>query len=86
MQDYKEDEDDEDGTTKEEEITDAIDVAAGANHTLILRKDGTVWATGYNNKGQFPLILLLDENGVVLKKWEEYPEETVQEFIEKLKS
>ena len=42
----------EDGTTKEEEITDAIDVAAGANHTLILRKDGTVWATGYNNKGQ----------------------------------
>ena len=42
----------EDGTTQEEEITDAIDVAAGVYHTLILRKDGTVWATGYNGYGQ----------------------------------
>ena len=36
----------------ETQSTYAIDVAAGAYHTLILRKDGTVWATGYNNKGQ----------------------------------
>ena len=41
-----------DGTKTEEEITDAIDVAAGYNYTLILRKDGTVWASGFNNKGQ----------------------------------
>ncbi|WP_197041470.1 RCC1 domain-containing protein [Chondromyces apiculatus] len=28
------------------------DVAAGAYHTLFLRKDGTVWAWGQNTKGQ----------------------------------
>ena len=33
-------------------ITDAVDVAAGSNHTLILRKDGTVWVSGYNSNGQ----------------------------------
>ena len=41
-----------DGTTKEEEITDAIDIAAGANWTMILRADGTVWEAGYNGYGQ----------------------------------
>ena len=41
-----------DGSKVDQKIEDAIDIAAGANHTLILRKDGTVWATGYNNKGQ----------------------------------
>ena len=30
----------------------AIDVAAGAYHTLVLKSDGTVWATGYNGYGQ----------------------------------
>ena len=29
-----------------------IDVACGANHTLVLKSDGTVWATGYNGYGQ----------------------------------
>ena len=42
----------EDGTKKEEQITDAIDVAANASYTIILRKDGTVWSTGYNKDGQ----------------------------------
>ena len=51
-----------------------------------VEKENDGLAEKYNTKGQFPLILLLDENGVVLKKWEEYPKETVQEFIEKLKS
>jgi len=33
-------------------IEDGIDIAAGAQHTLVLRKDGTVWSTGYNGYGQ----------------------------------
>lgn len=38
---------------KEEElITDAIDIAASYNHTIILRADGTVWSTGYNQYGE----------------------------------
>ena len=36
----------------EEYVTDAIDVAAGNEYTLILRKDGSVWATGYNSDYQ----------------------------------
>ena len=31
-----------------EVATDIIDVAAAANHTLVLRKDGTVWSAGDN--------------------------------------
>ena len=42
----------EDGEVKEEEITDAVDIAVGYYHTLILRKDGTVWSAGYNHRGQ----------------------------------
>ncbi len=34
------------------QITDAIGVAAGGGHTLMLRKDGTVWAWGNNRFGQ----------------------------------
>jgi len=30
----------------------AIDVAAGTQHTLVLKSDGTVWASGLNNYGQ----------------------------------
>lgn len=51
-----------------------------------VEKENDGLAEKYNTKGQFPLILLLDENGVVLKKWEEYPKESIAEFIEKLKS
>lgn len=51
-----------------------------------VEKENDALAEKYNNKGQFPLILLLDENGNVTKKWEEYPKETIPEFIEKLKS
>ena len=51
-----------------------------------VEKENDALAEKYNTKGQFPLILLLDENGNVVKKWEEYPKETVTEFIEKLKN
>ncbi len=29
-----------------------IQVAAGANHAIMLDADGNVWSTGYNNSGQ----------------------------------
>ncbi|HSD15403.1 MAG TPA: thioredoxin family protein [Flavobacterium sp.] len=42
-------------------------------------------AEKYNNEGLFPLILLVDNNGKVIKKWEHYPSESLDEFIAKLK-
>ena len=42
-------------------------------------------AEKYNPNGLFPLIILLDENGKIVQKWEKLPSETVAEFIEKLK-
>lgn len=43
-------------------------------------------ADKYNSKGQFPMILLLTEKGEIIKKWEQLPTETLDQFIEKLKS
>ena len=31
---------------------DIAAIAAGSNHSLVLKSDGTVWATGYNSEGQ----------------------------------
>ena len=50
-----------------------------------VEKENESLADKYNSKGIFPLILLLDTEGNVIKKWEEYPKETVEEFISKLK-
>ena len=50
-----------------------------------VEKENENLADKYNSKGIFPLILLLDTEGNVIKKWEEYPKETVEEFIGKLK-
>lgn len=35
-----------------EGITDVVQIAAGCNHVLALRKDGTVWSWGFNKFGQ----------------------------------
>lgn len=43
-------------------------------------------AEKYNSKGLFPMILLLDSKGGIIKKWEQLPTETLAQFIEKLKS
>lgn len=50
-----------------------------------VEKENETLADKYNSKGLFPLILLLDAEGNVIKKWEEFPKETVEEFIGKLK-
>ena len=46
------DEDTNEEKTREEEITDVIDIACGTQYTLVLKSDGTVWAAGFNNYGQ----------------------------------
>lgn len=43
-------------------------------------------ADKYNSKGYFPMILLLNDKGDIIKKWEQLPTETLEQFIEKLKS
>lgn len=42
-------------------------------------------ADKYNNNGLFPLILLLNTKGEIVKKWDHYPSETLEDFIAKLK-
>jgi thioredoxin-related protein len=42
-------------------------------------------ADKYNPNGIFPLILVLDENGKVIKKWEKLPDETIDTFLAQLK-
>mgnify|MGYP000896208886 FL=1 len=42
-------------------------------------------AEKYNPNGIFPLIILFNENGEIIQKWEKLPSESVSEFIEKLK-
>lgn len=47
-------------------------------------KNNEVLADKYNPRGTFPLILLLDAEGKILKKWEYLPQESLEEFIENL--
>ena len=42
-------------------------------------------ADKYNINGIFPLVLVLDENGKVIKKWEKLPDETIDTFLAQLK-
>lgn len=42
-------------------------------------------ADKYNANGIFPLVLVLDENGKVVKKWEKMPDETIDTFLAQLK-
>ncbi|MCG2611747.1 thioredoxin family protein [Flavobacterium sp. SM15] len=48
-------------------------------------KENDILAEKYNSKGYFPMILLLNPKGEILKKWEQLPTETLEEFIAKLK-
>jgi len=43
-------------------------------------------ADKYNSKGSFPLTVLLDENGKVLKEWDGFPKEKLDEFVDEIKS
>ena len=39
-------------------------------------------ADRYNSKGSFPLTLLLNENGKILKEWDGYPKVTTDELVD----
>ena len=41
-------------------------------------------ADEFNQKGNFPLTLLLDAHGKVLKQWEGFPKETVEQFVNEM--
>lgn len=41
------------GTAGESALIGAVDISAGLTHSLALLSDGTVWAWGHNNTGQF---------------------------------
>ena len=51
---------------------------------LVKRNDGL--AEKYNKYGDFPLTLLLDANGKVLKTWKGKPEGSVEDWIKEVKS
>ncbi|RXR19398.1 thioredoxin [Flavobacterium amnicola] len=54
--------------------------------TKEITQENEALAEKYNNTGIFPLILLLDTDGKIIKKWDHLPSETLEEFIAKLKS
>ena len=43
-------------------------------------------ADKYNAKGIFPLTLLLDSEGKVLKSWEGFPKLTPEQFVQEIKN
>ena len=49
-----------------------------------LKKKNDALADKYNPEGKFPYTLLLDANGKVLKAWDGYPDEGVQQFSDEV--
>lgn len=43
-------------------LTGIIAIDGGADYSLALKKDGTVWAWGYNSKGQLGNGTIVDSN------------------------
>src|SRR5436305_12038322 len=41
-------------------------------------------AQTYNPKGNFPLTILMNANGTILKEWEGFPNETADKFVSEL--
>ena len=50
------------------------------------QKQNDALADKYNNDGAFPLTLLLDADGKVIKKWDGFPSETAEEFTNDVKA
>jgi thioredoxin-related protein len=51
-----------------------------------LTKSNEALADIYNKEGEFPLTILMDANGKVLKQWVGFPKESVTKFIETIKA
>jgi len=43
-------------------------------------------ADKYNTEGKFPLTVLLDENGNLIKSWDGLPKESAQQFASEIKA
>ena len=52
--------------------------------TPALEQANEVLASKYNTKGIFPLTVVLDAQGKVLKTWEGLPRETAAEFVKEI--
>ena len=50
-----------------------------------LQKKNDKLADKFNPKGSFPLTVLLDEKGKVIRSWDGYPDEGTDKFIAELK-
>ncbi len=50
------------------------------------QKQNDKLAEKYNTQGSFPLTLILDEKGTVLKRWDSYSSMTPEQFISQIKS
>ena len=50
------------------------------------QKQNDALADKYNTDGAFPLTLLLDADGKVIKKWDGLPSETAEEFTNDIKA
>jgi thioredoxin-related protein len=50
-----------------------------------LQKQNDALAEKYNKNGAFPLTVLLDEKGKILKQWEGYPKMSAADFVNDLK-
>ena len=50
------------------------------------QKINNALADKYNNKGLFPLTLLLDADGKVLQQWDGFPKMKTEEFIEQIRT
>lgn len=48
------------------------------------KKQNDALADKYNPEGKFPLTLLLDADGKVLKTWDGFPDESAQQFSEEV--
>ncbi len=51
-----------------------------------IQKQNEQLAERYNDKGIFPLTLLLDADGKTIKTWEGLPKESPEEFINEVKT
>lgn len=48
------------------------------------QKRNEALADKYNSNGTFPLTLLVDDNGKILKKWEGFPDESPTKFVSEI--
>ncbi|HEX7458831.1 MAG TPA: thioredoxin family protein [Ginsengibacter sp.] len=49
-----------------------------------MRKQNEALADKYNPDGKFPFTLLLDADGKIIKTWDGYPDEGVQQFSDEV--